>query len=243
MEYADVLAGMIAASGKTLREIADLCRELGVKIDPSYLSRLQTGKQAPASDEVNAAIARVCKKKPEELLLASYSEKAPEFVQTFVAGIAKYLKTVAKNVLDCKYPDSLAKNKNQTLEEMDDWKLVYHIINEPEYHGGITADMINRDQKDDEVSYQFIMPDHSLRDIPRGSTLEVSRIDSLEKIRMGDYVVVALSDKSHRVRRFMRHYDKVILLADNLSHQSYTLDEKVEIIGKVISVRIKPGVS
>lgn len=235
IKYPDALAKIISNSGKTLREISDLCKKLNVMVDPSYISRLQSGKQMPASDEINVTIAKVCGTNPDELLIAAHAEKAPMFVQSFIGKTAEYLREIAKNIIELKYPKSIAENKRNALYKLGDWELVHDIINDPEYGISSLSSLVNTMQ--DGTIFTFEMPDESLSEIPSGTKVIVSRVQSIGDVREGDYLLVALGDNTHHIRRLISHESKKILLADNLSYKSYTLDEGVTVVGKVIYIQ------
>ncbi len=86
MSYSSVLAGFIEQSGKSLNEISRNCAVYGVKITPSYISKLKNGKNRPPSDKVNKAIARVVGCDPEDLILAAYRQKIPSNILSKLAG-------------------------------------------------------------------------------------------------------------------------------------------------------------
>lgn len=94
MGYKEILSTIVSNSGLTLRELADRCRDKGVSIDPSYISKLQTGKQAPGSEEVSRAIAEVCGADPDILIWEGYLEKAPELVKNTIDSIYTKLKNI-----------------------------------------------------------------------------------------------------------------------------------------------------
>ncbi len=238
MDYADVLTKLISGSGKTLRDIADSCKDLGVNFDPSYLSRLQTGRQAPPSDAINRAIAQVLGVNPDDLLLAAYKEKSPSFIKTFIANIAKRQRKFTKAVLLAKYPKTLSEEKIAALEKLDDWVFVNNVINDPEFSVESIFEQCN--QKDGRTTFSFTIPDNSLKDIPVGTEVMVSRVQKADDISAGDYVLIALPDTTHQVRKVMHHDGKTILLADNLLFDSYTLSESIEIVGKVDSIMLPP---
>ena len=70
----------------------------GVSINPSYISKLRTGKQPPASDDVNIAIAKACgfEKQIEDFLFEAYLEKSPEYIKIY------YLKLLISLVIQHK---------------------------------------------------------------------------------------------------------------------------------------------
>ncbi len=233
--YAAVLAKLVSDSGMTLREISDQCRKQNVAIDPSYISRLQTGRQAPASDAVNTAIAEACGVEPDELLIAAYAEKAPAFVQNLIDRIARYLREFTKDIINQRFPETLAKNKISALDKLSSWSFVYHVINEPEYKAKHLSGPF--DPTRNRNLFTFTMPDNSLAEIPCGAKVVVTKVQGFGEISIGDYVLIALPDGTHLVRRYLRCADQVVLLADNVTCQSYELDEEnMQVLGKVIFI-------
>lgn len=80
-KYADLLSFHIKRSGLTLREIAQQCRERGCPIDPSYISKLQTGRLPPPSEGISQILAQVLEASVEELTYWGYVEKAPKVIR------------------------------------------------------------------------------------------------------------------------------------------------------------------
>ncbi len=76
-KYFHLLSHHIQQSGLTLRQIAKRCRDLHHSIDPSYISKLQTGQLPPPSEEVSQTLAKVLNADAEELIYLGYIEKAP----------------------------------------------------------------------------------------------------------------------------------------------------------------------
>lgn len=79
--YAQLLSSHIKHSDLTLREIAHQCKERGYPIDPSYISKLQTGRLPPPSEEVSHVLANVLGAQAEELIYWGYIEKAPQVIR------------------------------------------------------------------------------------------------------------------------------------------------------------------
>jgi transcriptional regulator with XRE-family HTH domain len=79
--YSDILSEAIEKSGLKLYKI---CEKVGdiVGNSPSihYISRLQNGKNPPAGDELNQALATVLEIDPIEFKAAAYLEKIPDDV-------------------------------------------------------------------------------------------------------------------------------------------------------------------
>ena len=97
MQYKELLSSLVKKSGLTLREIADKCKEHGQSIDPSYISKLQTGKLPPPSEEVSRALALVTGGDTDELVWLSFVEKAPMETRQGLRNLnPKFFITLAK---------------------------------------------------------------------------------------------------------------------------------------------------
>lgn len=81
MNYSDLLKSYIKKSRLTLDEISEELNKKGLSASRQYLSRLQNGKNSPASEELSRAIAEITGGDPGELIVAAYLEKAPEEVK------------------------------------------------------------------------------------------------------------------------------------------------------------------
>lgn len=81
MTYSELLSQYVKESGLTLRKIANEAEKQGVAVDPSYISKLQTGKMPPPSEEITVAIAEACGKDPEKLVIQGYIDKTPPHVR------------------------------------------------------------------------------------------------------------------------------------------------------------------
>lgn len=117
MAYKDLLDRIITESGLNLREISRRCRNKGVSLAPSYLSKLRSGKQAPPSEEVSRAIADVCGASAERLVWEGYLEKAPEVVREFVQLTYNALADMLRKMAEYQYPD-LAEQIMKQMESL-----------------------------------------------------------------------------------------------------------------------------
>lgn len=116
--YQQLLSDLIHKSGKTLIEISKELQDLGFTTGRSYLGRLRNGKVPPASEELNIALAKVLNADPEQLLLASYLEKAPDTIKEIVheySAISNSVDFAIKNTL----------NMYESLEEIPEAALKY----------------------------------------------------------------------------------------------------------------------
>lgn len=117
MSYRKNLSKMVQNSGMTLKEISEKCMELGVKINPSYISKLQSESQAPASDDINIALSKVCGIDPDILIFEAYKEKAPPIVKNFLELILCEMR---------KAEDAISKNIISNMDLSDEDKRLYN---------------------------------------------------------------------------------------------------------------------
>ena len=131
MDYKEHLQKLIKESNLTLREIADRCRELGQSIDPSYISKIQTGKLPPPSEEVSRVLAGVLGGDPTELIWHGYIEKAPkEIKQSLKNANPKFWIELVKD-LGVNEPDEILKSLLEHTIEIHNQKK-YLLYNYPE---------------------------------------------------------------------------------------------------------------
>lgn len=255
MSYSEMLSMMIERSGLTLKNIAEKCNELGVKIDQSYISKLKTGKLPPASDEVNEAIAKVCDyTMTEELLYEAYLEKAPDYIRAFIKNLIK----TTREIIITSYRNDLSEKEYAMLEvhynRLSDLEFSKH-LSQHTYNSGVNIGLPNEAgfgeiKKNDSSSpseYILEMEDDSMEPtIPKGSII---RCDKKAKVKTGDIVVaVSTYDRSEGfIRRYYpmdddHEYDlgidqEIIFTSDNPKYKPIV--EKiidVEIVSKVISI-------
>lgn len=91
MKFAQLLREYIGQ--RTLEQMAALCAEKGLNLDPTYISKLRTGNRpAPDDERVVRVLAEACGRDPEPLLLLAKYERNPhevmqEIVEAFVFAI------------------------------------------------------------------------------------------------------------------------------------------------------------
>lgn len=241
MSYSDAMKKMIQKSGFTLQDIANKCSDAGVQITPSYLSKLQSGKQAPASEEVNIAIAKACNGDPDDLLFEAYLEKAPTLLKDFTTKLISSLKKIMINVI----PDDMPKlTKQATINHinfMSDRELISMIAHdEDDPLTTLGNTYIGKDFLAENLSIPvnpiigIPMPDDSMMPIiPKGAPLQLT---SHLKFKDGDIVVVETPDKNILVRRFVKLGAQTALIAENREFESITLKRKdIKVIARVKS--------
>lgn len=86
--YSVILKKAIDESGLKLSNICEMVGQItGTKPSIAYLSRLQNGKNPPAGDKINDALATVLKIDVIELKAAAYREKiSPEILRKLAAN-------------------------------------------------------------------------------------------------------------------------------------------------------------
>lgn len=98
--YTELLSRLIENSGKTLTEIASLCRQnYDVRITQSYISKLRTGKQPPAMEPINRALAEVCGGDPDELQYAAFYDRSPATIRRVLRLVAQAARLGIKHVI------------------------------------------------------------------------------------------------------------------------------------------------
>jgi SOS-response transcriptional repressor LexA len=230
MDYFDYLSNMIDKSGLTLKELSDKCGDLGVKVAPSYISKLQTRSQNPASDDINKAIAQVCNADVENLLYESYIAKAPEMIKDLQKGTSKWFRDYLINLTKETYPNELVPLIFEEQQQLTDYHLVKHVLE-------TTKNFNELDFNDEEINgYEFSITDDSMEpQIPVGSKLIFERN---VPIKSGD-IVVAIFDKSVLIRRLLIYNDLYILIANKYSIEPIiTNEEKLQLLGRAKEITL-----
>lgn len=232
MGYYESLAKMIEKSGFTLKELSDHCKELGVKVAPSYISKLQTRKQAPASDEINIAIAKVCNADTIDFLYESFVEKAPDHIKELHVKLSDWFKNLLKTITEINFPKDMTPLIIEEQDKLSNYNLMIHCIENCDPQILLTP-MSNEEV----LSYEFVMTDDSMEPlIPEGSALSVKEVTSVQD---GD-VIVGVFENSIIVRRFFSIKDTALLIAEKLNIQPIKIDSnQIKILGKVVEFSIK----
>ncbi len=226
MNYYEKLNRMIEKSNLTLKEIAEKCMHYGVSINPSYISKLRTGKQPPASDDVNIAIAKACgfEKQIEDFLFEAYLEKSPEYIKNLLLEITDFFSNTAQAVLKTQVPPHLLPLIKAQFNQMTRYDIVRQTLN--------NAEAVNK--VNIQPSKSIKMTDDSMEPlIPKGAILHFEEVDKVEN---GD-VIVTTSDESYVVRKVVLIEDKAVLIALKKEIQPIIInDVNSQFLGKVTSV-------
>ena len=133
MKYADILSKYIKNSGLSLREIARRVKLENVRIDSSYISKLQSGQAAPPSEELSTALASVTGGDPTELILSGYMERAPKEVRDLLSKIVDYDSFFKVLLQYIDFDVLVESDEEKTLE----FKKSHDIINSPEFFNNL----------------------------------------------------------------------------------------------------------
>lgn len=223
MGYKEILSQMISNSNLKLKEIAEKCEEIGVKINPSYISRLQTGNQTPASDEVNTAIATVCGGDVELLRFEASVEKSPDIVKKFVTEVTTYFKDTTKKVISAQLPESVLPIVLEQIEQMSKLDIVNNFLKMDKTDGLENKAEINMGPRIEDDSMEPLIPQGAIINIDRGV-----------EIKTGDYVVVEIQTVGVMIRRIVITNEKIVFLPENASYECLETETKnVKLLGKV----------
>lgn len=223
MNYNETLLRFVKDSKLTLREIAKLCKEEhNVKINPSYISKLTSEDHAPASEEVNEAIALVTGNDPEELYFAAYLSKAPASVINLIDRIVKYMKDFTSILLKNQLKKEMAPMVEQAMEKISDWDIIKKVLeSEPDLPNDKNMVFVRSQEPELRDIMALIdsntgipMPDNSMEPlIPEGAIVQFDYKNEVED----NNIVVAyqISTKVMYIRRYVKNGTKGLLIADN----------------------------
>ncbi|MHB1421209.1 MAG: LexA family transcriptional regulator [Bacillota bacterium] len=247
MSYHEALAELVKKSGLTLQEIADKCELYGIKkISPSYISKLQSGKQPPASDDVTIALAKACEGNPDDLLFEGYIEKAPKLIKDFIRNTTHGMRKFFTACMLPFYPKHMQTFLKSQLKTTSDREMIQMIakVGIKQLHLRDLSMEMRRMKRKDRKTDQFLrellgipMPDDSMAPIlPKNSRIVIK--DSVT-FSSGDIVLAVLPDDTTLIRRYISSDNKVILMPENRSYEVETFNaQDITVAGKVVSVSI-----
>lgn len=246
--YYDTLDEMLKKSGLTLQEVADRCeKDFGVKINRSYISKLKTVRQSPASDEINVAIAKVCGGNVEEFLYEAYLEKAPDFMKSFIKNLLKVTRELSLIALRDNFSNEQLPIVEAHFNQLSDLELIKEISNFSENLSEFKLRKVEeiKSKGHNELSNQIFditMKDASMEPtIPKGAIIHIDRESN---ITVGDIVVVLLEEGDYEIRRYYpnieEYYDgedyQIIFTSDNPTKEPISVNASdVKFLGKVTS--------
>ncbi len=242
MSYNQMVSEIVKNSRLTLKEVAEGLKQYHVNIDPSYISKLQSPGQPPASDEVNIALAKVCNADPDDLLFEAYRDKAPEAMRRLIDQILTFLRKFIRVTIMTQLPPDMAQMAEEQVNKITDLELI-KMINEEELTGmldDITDIITFKDLNDQDTNimlnphFGLTMPDNSMEPlIPEGARIQLDKADTVNN---GDIVVAIISKDNYVIRRCIVIDKKYALIAENTNFEPLTISKKsLKIIGKVKS--------
>ncbi len=244
MSYHKTLSEMIDRSGLTLKEIAAKCSDKGVRIDPSYISKLQSGNYSPASEEINKALAESCDRNPDELVYAAYIEKAPSLIKNFIQELLQFFRTTASSLAQYA-PENTANIIQDEFINLSDQDLVQRILTEREILAFLSHLIENQNKSPREFKEPSLdalrktligitMPDSSMEPlIPAGARIHLHRAPFIS----GRIYALTTSDDSYLIRRCVFQNSEILLISEHKDYPPVAVErEHVNIVGKVASI-------
>lgn len=245
MDYSTMLRQMVTRSSLSLREIAYRCRsERNVPLDPSYISKLQSGKQAPPAEDISRAIAEVCGGDADSLIFQGYMDHAPRVIVDLVQSIETMMRTFYDSIArSSKTPPEMLALLEKQLCEMTTYSLLRELPAAFQFQLDPDDDSVILPGPEGQTLLQFAspslgidppMPDDSMEPlIPTGAKLAYKRET---EYRDGDVVLIQLGS-GYTARKMLHVGDQIILLAINSRFKSLALGDNadVKIIGRVVS--------
>ncbi|MHB1419390.1 MAG: S24 family peptidase [Bacillota bacterium] len=245
MSYSETLFKMVEKSGLTLRDIADKCRDKGFPIDPSYISKLQTKKQGPATEEVNRVIAQVCGGDAEALILEAYIEKSPEPVRDLLFNLISVTRQIATVTAGKILSPEVASYLDEKIKSESPMKAIKSLM---EAFDGMLKSIESGFKFETKLpvllndpAFQIFMHDTSMQPlIPQGAH---ANIIVEEKYNSNDVLVLQLTDAGpFTIRRVIDLEDQLVLIPENKEYEVKIVPKtslsKNSYIGKVISVTV-----
>lgn len=251
MSYAEMLNEIINESQLSLRQISKRCEGLNLKITPSYISQLKNGKLPPPSEEVSLVLAKVCgSNKQAYLVFQGYMEKAPSMVKEYMLASSSLNKVMLESL--CKATDKAfteeMKNYIKGLDVLAALELSSEYVNsdDPTVRNNLVrqiclscGDVADADTSG-EIINLFIADTAMSPYIPVHAYIYImpTKIDLLK-----DRDIIAFYPDNRKVptlRRIFFIKNKILLIPDDKSHETYFFDDMNEIhyIGKVVSFKV-----
>ncbi len=228
---------MVEESTLTLKEIAEKCVTYGVKVNPSYISKLKSGKQPPASDEVNIALAKSCGYEDEvdSFLFESYLEKAPEYIKDFLNELITLFRTTIKITFEKQFPSEMIHILQMQLDQFSNYEILTQSIEQLRNTTLVTdVDALSNQQV---INTTLKMNDTSMEPlIPKGSILHIRKDNEI----INDDIIVIEKNGDFLVRRIFFIEENKFLYSINKSYKSEFLNDNIiNIIGKVEKITIE----
>lgn len=214
MDYHGRVQRMFLESGYTLKEISQICEEKGLKITPSYLSKLKNGSQKPASDDVHKVLAEICNIDVNMLLFEAYYEKAPNWLKDIW------------DKLDLKIKNHLINEINAEDLKWKNW-LYDEVFRQEKYY--TLSKFLNEDinilkETTGNKEWEYIVEEDSM--VPLFYPKDILVFDTQDKIKNGDLICVCTKNKEKHLGKCILEENRVILLAQNPKYPVKYIEHK-----------------
>lgn len=251
MTYAEMLSDIIKKSELSLRQIAKRCEDLNLKIAPSYISQLKNGKLPPPSEEVSLILAKACgSDRQAHLVFQGYMEKAPAMVKEYMLASSNLNKVMLESL--CKVTSKeFTKEMENYIKELDvlaalELSSKYVHSDDPEHRNNLVREIclncgnaVEADANGEIIN--FFLADNAMSPyIPIHAFIYImpTKVDLLK-----DRDIIAFYPDNRRIptlRRIFFIKDKILLIPDEKSHDTYFFEDMNEIdyIGKVVSFKV-----
>ena len=251
MTYAEMLEDIIRKSELSLRQIAKRCEDLNLKITPSYISQLKNGKLPPPSEEVSLILAKACgSDRQAHLVFQGYMEKAPTMVKEYMLASSNLNKVMLESLCKATNKD-FSKEMENYIKELDvlaalELSSKYVHSDDPEHRNNLVREIclncgnaVEADANGEIIN--FFLADNAMSPyIPIHAFIYImpTKVDLLK-----DRDIIAFYPDNRRIptlRRIFFIKDKILLIPDEKSHDTYFFEvmNEIDYIGKVVSFKV-----
>lgn len=251
MTYAEMLSDIIKKSELSLRQIAKRCEDLNLKITPSYISQLKNGKLPPPSEEVSLILAKACgSDRQAHLVFQGYMEKAPAMVKEYMLASSNLNKVMLESLCKATNKD-FTKEMENYIKELDvlaalELSSKYVHSDDPEHRNNLVREIclncgnaVEADANGEIIN--FFLADNAMSPyIPIHAFIYImpTKVDLLK-----DRDIIAFYPDNRRIptlRRIFFIKDKILLIPDEKSHDTYFFEvmNEIDYIGKVVSFKV-----
>ena len=250
MNYAEMLSNMIDRSKLSLRQIANRCADLDLRITPSYISQLKNGKLPPPTPEVSMILAKACDSKEQsKLIFQGYLEKAPDVIKEYMLASSQLNKIMLESLF--KTQDMpVSEDAIAFLKEMD---VLTTIEMSSKYVKEGSVDIVEglvktltlesggiAKENDGEVLTMFLGDNAMAPTIPIHSFLYII---TTKKELLKDRDIIAFYPGNRKIltlRRVFFVQDHILLVPDERNSQVFIIStfDEIDYVGKVTSYKV-----
>ncbi|WP_138753513.1 LexA family protein [Paenibacillus sinopodophylli] len=225
MSYYQLLKSYISKSGLTLHDISVELNKYGFNISKGYISQLQNGKtDRPATDDLTRALAKVTNGDVEQLLTASFLEKAPAEIK---------LKFIQLNNLDTASPSQI--EKNQFIEI----PVYENISNNIRTNRVLGTEFADKAYNSEGEAFAIIVDSETmLEDSINNGDLAIC--SAVKEINYNDITLISINGASAKLFRVFFKDNICVLVPSNKKIKPIVVNIKeVTVLGKVVELRKK----